>query len=137
MTMIAALLAALSLGLPGSARAAENLNLCPGKKMCALIYVAPWCPYCKKSAPTYRQYLFHANRYESFGLHVIVGAGKTARANNLTAQNYGSGALADNDHRVQNRYRIFLYPSYLILRDDGTVALRGEPARQWINQRYR
>ena len=112
-------------------------DLCQGKQFCGIVYVAPWCPTCKQMMPTYRQYLLHDGRQPNHGFQVVVGAGKTARGNNLMAQNYGEGAMADNNGRIQRRLGINLYPSYLVFDSDRNVILRGNPARKWITQNFR
>ena len=51
-----------------------NGHPCEGNRYCMVAYMAPWCPYCKRSLPAYQQMLTMASRTPDLGVALVLSA---------------------------------------------------------------
>jgi thiol-disulfide isomerase/thioredoxin len=115
---------------------AFGFQVCGGKRYCGLIYVAPWCPACKKMSPLYREFLANADRSPDYGIQLVVGAGRTPQQNDEAVASYGKGAVADQSRRVGNYLGIHSFPSYFVLDSNRTVISSGSAALAWMASKF-
>jgi thiol-disulfide isomerase/thioredoxin len=119
-----------------TAAAAKQSDPCAGKKFCATIYVAPWCPACKAELPRFRNYLSKAHLNRDYGLKIVVGRGQKPEDNEAMARQLGAGAVVDPDGKIFNDLRVQQFPSFFILDGEKSVVLSDNEAFQWIHQKF-
>lgn len=108
---------------------------CTGKKFCALIYLAPWCPACKSQVPLYRDYVEKAKTRGDVGVKVVVGQGRRAGDNEAMAKLFGAAGLVDHDSSYLKKYRVDRFPSLYVLDAERTIILRQEEAFHWLAEK--
>lgn len=109
---------------------------CSGKKLCGLIYVAPWCPGCNQLVPVFQSMVQTAPRNEEMGLKVIVGKGRTPEENAAKAQELGTGVIVDHDESYFTQLAIDRYPTFLVTDPTGKVVMRDGEAFTWMNRSF-
>ena len=107
---------------------------CSGKKFCAVIYVAPWCPACKQMKPQFLRALKRSETKTGFGVRVVVGQG-TSEQNEKEAASFGFGAVTDPDASVLKSLGVRAFPSFFVIDEEKTVILSGREAFDWINEK--
>src|SRR4051812_23628513 len=70
---------------------------CSSKKLCAIVYVTPWCPACEQVSPILKMWVTKTKDHAEYGVKVIVGYGKNQGDNEKTAAKYGENSVIDND----------------------------------------
>ena len=109
---------------------------CDGKKFCAVAYLAPWCPHCKRVVPDLREMLKKAEASGENGLRVIVGGGEPDENRALAAQFGGSGVVdASND--IARALGVRAYPSFYLLNEQGHTIAGDEAAYRWAFEKLR
>jgi thiol-disulfide isomerase/thioredoxin len=112
------------------------VDSCTGKKMCAVIYVAPWCPACETMMPSVLMMAKNAEKNKEYGFQVIVGAGREAGDNARKAELIGYGTLTDDDFKIGKSLGVTYFPSLFVLKSDRTVFIRDQEAMNWMNQNF-
>lgn len=118
------------------AAAAKQTDPCDGKKFCATIYVAPWCPACKAELPRFRGYLKNAPKQKDYGLKIVVGNGQKPGDNEEMAKQIGAGAVVDNSGQIFQQLKVTKFPSFYILDKDQSVVLADMEAFQWMHEKF-
>lgn len=118
------------------AASVNQADPCAGKKFCATIYVAPWCPACKAELPRFRRYLDNARTQKDYGLKIVVGRGQNPGDNEAMARQLGAGAVVDNNHQIFRQLQVTKFPSFYILDSENSVILADGEAFQWMHQKF-
>lgn len=118
------------------ASAAKRSDPCEGKKFCATIYVAPWCPACKAELPRFRGYLDKARTQRDYGLRIVVGRGQNPGDNEAMAKQLGAGAVTDDNGQIFAQLKVTKFPSFYILDGDKSVVLADGEAFQWMHEKF-
>lgn len=119
-----------------TAAAAKRIDPCEGKKFCATIYVAPWCPACKAEMPRFRGFLDKARTQKDYGLKIVVGRGQQPGDNEAMAKQLGAGAVTDDSGQIFAQLKVTKFPSFYILDRDKAVVLEDMEAFQWMHQKF-
>lgn len=118
------------------AAASKQTDPCAGKKFCATVYVAPWCPACKAEMPRFRGYLDGARKQKDYGLKIVVGRGRSPGDNEAMAKQLGAGAVVDDSGQIFAQLKVAKFPSFYILDRENSVVLVDAEAFQWIHERF-
>jgi|GEM_PF-2777571 len=112
-----------------------TLGTCAGKRMCAIVYVAPWCPACHAIQDDLRMLGSTSANHPDFGVLVIVGGGRTPDENAATVAGYGAVATADDENTYAQALRIRKYPSFLVV-SSLKVVHEDRAALQWMDESF-
>ncbi|MBA2403362.1 MAG: redoxin domain-containing protein [Bdellovibrionales bacterium] len=112
------------------------VDSCAQKRMCAVVYLAPWCPACQQVTPTLMTFLANAQKSKLFGLQVIIGAGRKAGENEKKANALGMGTMVDNDNKIANALGVTYYPTFIVIDNKRSVTLRDQAAMEWANSQF-
>lgn len=107
---------------------------CLGKKMCAVVYVAPWCPACHGIEADLRMVGNLSATNQDFGVIIIVGAGQSPSENEVKAQELGVAAITDNERKFSQGLRIRKYPSFFVVNTANRVLHKDEDALRWMDE---
>lgn len=106
---------------------------CSGRQYCAVVYLAPWCPHCKRAVPDLERFVKKTS--DRNGLKILVGAGEPAE-NVKMAELFGASGVVDADQSQATALRIEGYPSFFVLDDKGGVVFRDQEAYAWIQDKF-
>lgn len=109
---------------------------CLGKKMCAMVYVAPWCPACHAIQDDLRMLGTTSANHPDYGVVVIVGGGQTPGENDAKVAEFGAVATADNQNTYAHALRIRKYPSFLIVSSTNKVVHEDQAAIKWMDESF-
>ncbi len=109
---------------------------CLGKKMCSVIYVAPWCPACKDVAPILTDLLKNAQEFNrDVGIMVVVGEGQ-AHENQQLADSFGRGSLIDHDRSILKSLDVSYYPTFVVVDASFKIVKKDQEAFQWAIDQF-
>lgn len=109
-------------------------NTCEGKKFCALVYLAPWCPHCR-SALSHTQMLLQKSRFGDTGVRVVVGMGEPDQSAAM-ANKIAHGVAVDTDDKIARDLGIQGVPAYIVMDKEGTRILEGQEGYAWIIEKF-
>ena len=109
-------------------------NTCEGKKFCAMVYLAPWCPHCQSAIP-YTQEILARSRGGDLGVRVVVGLGDPSQ-NMAMAQKIAMNVQLDNDKKIASEMGIQGVPAYFVFDKEGTKILEGMESLTWIMEKF-
>jgi hypothetical protein len=112
----------------------SRLGTCLGKKMCAVVYVAPWCPACHGIEGDLRMVGNLSASNQDFGVLIIVGAGQSPKENEDKARELGVAAVTDNERTFSQGLRIRKYPSFFVVSTANQVLHKDEAALRWMDE---
>jgi thiol-disulfide isomerase/thioredoxin len=115
-------------------RIASGEDSCAGRKFCAVVYMAPWCPACKQIVPRLQRMSKKAVKGD-YGLKVVVGRGRSPEDNEQMAAQFGNFGAVDKDEKVFSDLKVSRYPSFFVLDGEGTVILANQEAYYWIQEK--
>lgn len=121
---------------PAFATAAAAKDSCEGKKVCAVAYLAPWCPHCKRMIPDLKEMLLKAQASSDKGLRVIAGAGEP-EANQALAAEFGTSGVVDANREIQQKLGVRQFPSFYLLNEKGHLMAGDQAAYQWLYENLR
>jgi len=104
---------------------------CEGKKLCGVVYVAPWCPACNNLLPKLAVPLANAKDNKDFGMMIVVGQGKREGDNETKVSEIGAGAITDNDGFYHQKLRVEAYPSFYVINQNNRVVMQDQDAFIW------
>ena len=107
---------------------------CQGKKMCAMVYVAPWCPACNGIESDLRMVGNLSATNPDFGVLIIVGGGQTASENEAKVVELGSAAVTDNQNTYARALRIRKYPTFLVVNSANKLIHQDDDAIKWMDE---
>ncbi len=107
---------------------------CLGKKMCALVYVAPWCPACNGIAPDLRMVGNLSANNPDFGVLIIVGGGQAPGENEAKVLELGAAAVTDNQNSYARALRIRKYPTFLVVSSSNKLVHQDQAAIKWMDE---
>ena len=103
----------------------------PGSSPMLVLFVAHWCPHCRREVPLIVQYMA-AGKVPAGMKVVAVSTGVSKDAPNyppsawLAKEQFAAPVLADSDdQQAAAAYGLPGYPYFVVLKADGTVAARG------------
>ncbi|RZA07286.1 MAG: redoxin domain-containing protein [Proteobacteria bacterium] len=119
-----------------SAAANTAKDTCEGKKSCAVAYLAPWCPHCKKVVPDLQAMITKAEASSEYGLRVIVGGGEKAENEKLAAL-FGKSGVVDASNEIATALGVRGYPSFYVLNEKGQAVMGDQDAYRWAFENLR
>lgn len=122
------------LSLTGRALSSLSGDTCEGRKFCAVVYLAPWCPHCVSSVPRTKE-MIQRFRSPELGVKVIVGLGKSPEQNQKFADSIAPGVVIDSDTSLARKYGVRSVPSYTVLDQEGSAILSGQEAYSWLHEK--
>jgi thiol-disulfide isomerase/thioredoxin len=114
----------------------QAINACTGKKLCAVIYIAPWCPACEQMSPILKTFLQNSKSVTDYGFQIIVGDERSAGDNKQKAQSLGDGVIIDGDRSLARTLKITYYPTFYVVDPKGKVQMKDQDAMTWANQHF-
>jgi thiol-disulfide isomerase/thioredoxin len=127
---------AATLAAGPAAAGAPKKDTCEGKKFCAVAYLAPWCPHCKRVVPDLREMMAKAEASSENGLRVIVGGGEKAE-NEALAALFGASGVVDASNDIARQLGVRGYPSFYLLNEQGHLIAGDEAAYRWAFEKLR
>lgn len=113
-----------------------NVDACAQKKMCAIVYLAPWCPACEQVTPMLMTFLKNAQNNPEYGLQVVIGAGRAIGDNENKAKALGLGTIVDNDNLIARALGVTYYPTFIVVDSTRSVKMRDQEAMEWTNKYF-
>lgn len=109
---------------------------CKGKKMCGLVYLAPWCPACNSVIPQLQ--IFHKNSVynKELGLQLIMGAEQMSGDNARKAKEIGGNVLVDEHNVYATSLAISYYPTFLVVDEKKQIKYKDQDAMNWMNENF-
>jgi thiol-disulfide isomerase/thioredoxin len=114
----------------------QTINVCTGKKLCAIVYIAPWCPACEQMSPILKTFLHKSQSVTEYGFQIIVGDERSPGQNGQKAQSLGDGVMIDGDRSLARSLNITYYPTFYVLDPTGKVLMKDQDAMTWANQHF-
>jgi len=121
---------------PNIAQAMKHLRLCEGKKICAIIYVAPWCPACNQMLPEISRILQASEGNPDHEVVVIVGKGADPIENNEKALEIGPLAITDNRSVIHDAFKIDRYPTFMLVNSQHQIVSTDQEAYIWMAEHF-
>ncbi len=114
---------------------ASKVDNCQNKKLCVVVYMAPWCPACKQVMPAVSTLLEKSKLSKEFGTKVYVGKGASQEENEAMAKKLGAGAEVDSNLEMHKKLNVGYYPAFFILDAEGAMTSDGKDAFYWAMER--
>ena len=106
---------------------AQN-DTCSGREYCAIAYLAPWCPACKRALPRFLQAREQwRTSKDKPGWKFIIGA-DTPEKNAAMARSIGEGAFTDDDKSFARKHEVRHFPTLWIVDRTGKILHIDGPA---------
>ena len=114
---------------------ASKTDNCRNKKICLVVYMAPWCPACKQVMPEVSKLLEKSKTSKDFGAKAYVGKGSNLEENEAMARKLGAGAEVDTNHEMHQKLKVGYYPAFFVLDSEGSITLDGKDAFYWAMEK--
>ena len=114
---------------------ATSHDSCAGKKFCALVYVAPWCPACKSILPKLHTFSTNSANSKDYGFKLVVGRERNPGDNEKMAAPFGANGFVDKDSSIHSKLGINYYPTIFIQDQEGTTILKDNEAFRWMHEK--
>lgn len=98
---------------------------CEGKAQCITVYVAPWCPACKMSEPTFR--MFHSylgKNHPDIGFKIIIGGGKPSQNAEHQIALRPMATLTDDSGEIMQNLKVSGFPTWIVTDSSGKELFR-------------
>ncbi len=115
--------------------AADQVDPCLDKKMCAVVYIAPWCPACHSVLPQLKTFTQNASKHDEYGILIVIGAG-TFEQNQNTFKSFTTNAMIDSDSKIANSLGVNYFPTFLVLDAQREIKKRDHDAFTWMHQTF-
>lgn len=109
---------------------------CHGKKMCGLVYLAPWCPACNSVIPQLQIFLKNGQQHKEAGLQIVVGAEQMPGDNARKAKEIGEGVITDENNIYAGSLAISYYPSFFVIDEQKRIIHKDQDAMNWMNENF-
>lgn len=109
---------------------------CKGKKVCGLVYLAPWCPACNSVIPQLQVYLKNSSNNKEAGLQIVVGAEQNRGDNASKAREIGEGVMTDDQKIYAETLAISYYPTFFVVNDKNQIIHKDQDAMNWMNESF-
>ncbi len=109
---------------------------CKGKKVCGLVYLAPWCPACNSVIPQLQVYLKNSPNNKEAGLQIIVGAEQYTGENVRKAKEIGEGVMTDDYKVYATTLGISYFPSFFVINEESKIIHKDQDAMNWLNESF-
>jgi hypothetical protein len=93
---------------------------CAGKERCLVVYLAPWCPQCRKSGPLVNEFRMRAFRSRSTGFKVVLGQDEPGKLVKY-ASKVGGAVHYDDDGYFYDDIGASGVPAWISLDAEGHV----------------
>ena len=105
-------------------------NNCHGKKYCITVFVAPWCPICKGSQPTFKllQQYISANR-KDLGFGLVMSTGESEERRREKAAVAPIEVTLDDTQVIMRNRRIDGFPTWIVNDSNGNEVFNKSGAR--------
>jgi thiol-disulfide isomerase/thioredoxin len=112
---------------PSDAHGAE-VHPCLLSTRCLVVYLAPWCPYCKRSVPIVQK-LQERWEGDEIGIVAVIGADSSENIQAM-AKTVGEGSYVDLDQSFGKQMGVKGVPAWFLMNDRGEVltSFSGAPA---------
>jgi thiol-disulfide isomerase/thioredoxin len=110
---------------------------CASAERCVIVYLASWCPTCKKSVPLVKELRSYINGSDGkVGLRVVIGRGDEAESREYGRSTGGTFLLDDTD-AIFSALKGRVVPSWWVLNAQGEILTTSEgiPAGGSLDQR--
>ncbi len=96
--------------------------LCETEERCLVVYLSPWCPYCKAQVGSLNRLIKKARSVENLGIKIVVGAERRQGGNELMAFNFPpNSVIIDSDRKLASMLRIRAFPTYSLESPESTI----------------
>ena len=109
---------------------------CKGKKMCGLVYLAPWCTACNSVIPQLQIFLKNSAKNKEMGLQLIVGAEQVPGDNARKAKEIGETVLVDEYKVYSTTLAVSYYPTFLVVDEKKEIKYKDQDAMNWMNENF-
>jgi thiol-disulfide isomerase/thioredoxin len=111
-------------------------NSCEGRNYCVVVYLAPWCPYCREEIP-YLRTLLDKTRNGDTGLKVVVGLGHSPGDNEAMADKIAKqGVMIDTNRKIATSLGVRSLPTFTVLDKTGLKISEGQTSRRWLAEKF-
>jgi len=93
---------------------------CFDKPKCIVVYLAPWCPHCTRTAGLAKELVAQFTSSSDVGMMAFVGMDQP-EANEKFAASIGDYSFVDNDGEVRKEFKVRGVPSWFVMNDRGKV----------------
>lgn len=105
---------------------------CEGKKLCGIIYLAPWCPACHSYEPMIKSALSDFKTNQEHGIQIIMGFGNQPGENERKASEISPDVIIDKDRSLAKKMNINYFPTFLVVDQNLKVKMTDAEALQWF-----
>lgn len=109
---------------------------CKGKKICGLVYLAPWCPACNSVIPQLQIFLKNSAQNKEMGLQLIMGGEQAPGDNERKAKEIGENVLVDSHKVYSTSLAISYYPTFLVIDEKKQIVFKDQDAMNWMNENF-
>jgi thiol-disulfide isomerase/thioredoxin len=114
-----------------------SASQCVGKKQCALVYLAPWCPACNSIIPQLKIMLQNSSKNSDVGMQIIVGRGRASGDNQKKASEIGENVMTDDEAgSYAQSLNITYFPTFLMVDANKKVLAKDQEAMNLMNQAF-
>jgi len=96
---------------------------CKNKDRCVIVFIAPWCGYCRASEPFISALRSDAAASSTFGLKIVIGS-DNASALQTKARELGDNTFLDTNGLIMSAAGVRGYPSWISTDTEGTILAR-------------
>lgn len=111
-------------------------DACSEKAMCAIVYMAPWCPACKQLQPAIISAMQALQHHPQNGIQVIMGGEKNPGDNARAASDFGPDVIIDQNGTLQTELNVTYYPTILVVNQKRDIVYKDQEAMKWLNQAH-
>jgi thiol-disulfide isomerase/thioredoxin len=113
----------------GSSFDGTPVNIEPDGRPKVIVFLAHWCPHCQREVPVIQAWLDDKGMPAGVDLISVATAIDPNRPNYppdawLAGEHWSVPVIVDADNQVATRYGLTLFPFWVTVRADGTVAQR-------------
>lgn len=105
---------------------------CEGKKLCGIIYLAPWCPACHQYQPMIVSALANFKNNDEHGIQIIMGMEIQIGENERVAREIGADVIIDHDRKYAKMMNISYFPTFLVADQNHKVKMSDAEALEWF-----
>lgn len=101
----------------------SEIDPCQGKSRCLIAYLAPWCPYSKRSMDAINELAALWKDSKQFGMKIIVGSAKQDQLEEM-AGGFVTPCYLDPQGSFASQHKISGFPSWIVVDSIGKIIKR-------------